>query len=389
MKKLLFNVILVLLLISFPCSYRFNEPQNIFAETRQDIEKNKLDKLKTTLNEQHEKIQKKQYRELRYLREFSEIEFAIALKRKNLLLAELMMGKLENDIHVTQAEIGKLNLNLNQKQQYIQKRLEDLFKVSRQPLIAVLLSKESMVDIYRQLEYLRVLVKKDEDYAREYGKIVRFWLERKKTLEQVKMDAVIHRQEIWPQKEGLKNDLARRENFLSGLKKSPSKYKGFLKEIQRCREMLHEQVARANCNAKGPGLESEKAKLELQFPVSESLLKNQKNKWVKDKFHPVGGGLEFFLPEGTEIQSIGPGVVCFADWFIGFGNVIIIDHGNRWVSLYAYCEYLQVEQGETVDSGQLIGYIGDSSSLRGFALYFELLLDNRLNPPLDVFGIKF
>jgi len=72
-----------------------------------------------------------------------------------------------------------------------------------------------------------------------------------------------------------------------------------------------------------------------------------------------------------------------------YRNVIIIDHGNRWVSLYAYCEYLQVEQGETVDSGQLIGYIGDSSSLRGFALYFELLLDNRLNPPLDVFGIKF
>jgi len=359
------------------------------ADSIIELEKQELQKLKNTINKQIEIIQKRRYRNLKYVKEFSEIEFAVALKRKNVLLSELMLKKYEKDIHSIQAEIGKLKLNRQKKQKFLQKRIKDLFKISKQPLLASLLSKESIGDIYYQLEYLRMLVKNDQLYVREYEKLLKFWIEKKQTLEKLKMTAVVSKQEIWPQKEGLKEDLTRRKQFFSNLKKNPTVYRKFLDEMKYCHQMLHTQLSDSEGSSQGQGLDQITAEKKLPLPLDSNLLKNQKNYWRKNRFHPVGGGIEFFVPEGSEILAAASGKICFADWFIGFGNTVIIDHGKNWFSLYTFCSSLEVDKNDTVDAGQLIAYVGDSSSLRGFALYFELIHENNLVLPMDAFGIKF
>ncbi|OGL42984.1 MAG: hypothetical protein A2161_04675, partial [Candidatus Schekmanbacteria bacterium RBG_13_48_7] len=388
-SKFYVSVLIIIILGSVGSVYKIFHPKPVFGESTIETEKQKLLKLKTTINEQIEKIQKKQFRKLKHLREFSEIDFAIALKRKNIFLSELMLEKLEKDIHSVQAEIGKLKLTKQYQQEYYKKRIKDLYKISRQPLLALLLSKESMHDIYLQLEYLQMLVKKDQHYVKDYEKLVKFWFGKKQAMETMKMDAVVSRQEIWPQKEGLQNDLDRREQFLSNLKENPDVYHQFLDELKQSNEIFHSQISEMKCNPEGLGLAEIVSKRELLFPVDINLLKNPKKYWLKDRLHPVGGGIEFFLPEGTPVYSVGAGITCFSDWFIGFGNVVVIDHGQNWFSVYIHCSSLQVENGDVIEPGQLIAYVGDSSSLRGFAMYFELIHDNMLISPMESFGIKF
>jgi murein hydrolase activator len=74
---------------------------------------------------------------------------------------------------------------------------------------------------------------------------------------------------------------------------------------------------------------------------------------------------------GSPVYAIASGRVAYADWLRGFGLLMVIDHGDGYLSLYGHCERLEVGEGEWVDSAKQIGVSGDTSDL-GPGLHFEL-----------------
>ncbi len=93
--------------------------------------------------------------------------------------------------------------------------------------------------------------------------------------------------------------------------------------------------------------------------------------------HP---GLDIEGRNGDDIRSVFDGRVVFASWMRGYGLTAILEHGGGLLSIYAHASALLVEPGEEVLRGQLLGTIGDTGSLRGPFLYFELRRDGR---PID------
>jgi len=86
-------------------------------------------------------------------------------------------------------------------------------------------------------------------------------------------------------------------------------------------------------------------------------------------------------PLGAPIQAIFSGVVVYSGWYTGFGQLLLIDHGQGHHSLYAHLDKLTREKGDRVQAGDLVGYLGDTGSLRGPQLYFELRQDRKpINP---------
>lgn len=83
-------------------------------------------------------------------------------------------------------------------------------------------------------------------------------------------------------------------------------------------------------------------------------------------------GLTYLVESGTDVHSIGDGLVVAARRFPGFGKVIIVDHDGDYHSLYAHLEGFEVDEGDRVDSRQIIGRSGESGSLEGPKLYFEM-----------------
>lgn len=75
---------------------------------------------------------------------------------------------------------------------------------------------------------------------------------------------------------------------------------------------------------------------------------------------------------GEEVRSVAPGRVVFADWMRGFGNLIIVDHGGDYLSIYGNNESLFRQAGETVASGDAIARVGSSGGSAESGLYFEL-----------------
>jgi septal ring factor EnvC (AmiA/AmiB activator) len=64
--------------------------------------------------------------------------------------------------------------------------------------------------------------------------------------------------------------------------------------------------------------------------------------------------------------------VLFADWLKGYGNLIIINHGNQYYSLYGHTEELFKQKGDPVEEREVIATVGETSSLNGPCLHFEI-----------------
>ena len=82
-------------------------------------------------------------------------------------------------------------------------------------------------------------------------------------------------------------------------------------------------------------------------------------------------GVDYAAPTGTPAQTVGDGVVSFAGWQGGYGNVVEVRHGNGHSSLYAHLSKIHVRVGQTVQKGQTIGAVGSTGWSTGPHLHFE------------------
>ncbi|MGC3997907.1 MAG: peptidoglycan DD-metalloendopeptidase family protein [Anaeromyxobacter sp.] len=97
-------------------------------------------------------------------------------------------------------------------------------------------------------------------------------------------------------------------------------------------------------------------------------------KVVNPKFDTVTvqNGVDIGAPAGAPVRAVAPGRVVHAGWFKGYGNLVILDHGEGYHTLVAHLGAMQVAMGEEVEAGRVLGTVGDSGSLKGAYLYFEV-----------------
>ncbi len=98
---------------------------------------------------------------------------------------------------------------------------------------------------------------------------------------------------------------------------------------------------------------------------------------------PSWKGIFIRSQEGAEVKAIAPGRVVFAEWLRGFGNLLIIDHGQQYLSIYGNNEALLKQPGDTVKTGDVLATVGNSGGNPETGLYFELRYQGRPFDPLS------
>ena len=111
--------------------------------------------------------------------------------------------------------------------------------------------------------------------------------------------------------------------------------------------------------------------------------------------HPIHGtwrrhlGTDYAAPTGTKVRTVGDGVVDFAGWQNGFGNVIFIKHANTsHVTVYAHLSRIDVKKGQRVEQGQNIGAVGSTGWSTGPHLHFEFRVNGVHQDPQSVIAAK-
>ncbi|HEY6864707.1 MAG TPA: peptidoglycan DD-metalloendopeptidase family protein, partial [Burkholderiales bacterium] len=97
---------------------------------------------------------------------------------------------------------------------------------------------------------------------------------------------------------------------------------------------------------------------------------------------PMWKGLFIRAPAGAEVRAVAGGRVVFADWLRGFGNLLILDHGDAYLTIYGNNESLLRQVGDVVRTGEVIATTGNSGGSQNSGIYFELRHEGRPFDPL-------
>ncbi len=175
---------------------------------------------------------------------------------------------------------------------------------------------------------------------------------------------------------------AEKTETLKLLQKEESLRRRLVQELTQSRQRLGQVIsAIAGLPAQGKGFRKRRgrlpppvrgARIEIPFGVQ----KDQRFKTVTRH-----AGVDLRAPLGTAVTAVFAGQVVFAKQFEGYGLLVIIDHGAGYFSLYAHLSQLAVTKGNPVLAGQIVGKLGDTGSLKGPYLYFEVREDGRAVDP--------
>jgi murein DD-endopeptidase MepM/ murein hydrolase activator NlpD len=151
----------------------------------------------------------------------------------------------------------------------------------------------------------------------------------------------------------------------------------------------HEAVWFGEDNSKGAyyGFDGQSSRLAF---LSSPLEFSRVSSGYGMRFHPVLGrnkvhlGVDYAAPTGTPVRTIADGVVSFAGWQRGYGNVIEIDHSGKKSTLYAHLSRIDVKEGARVAQGDFIGAVGSTGMSTGPHLHFEFLDNGVHQDPLAI-----
>jgi murein DD-endopeptidase MepM/ murein hydrolase activator NlpD len=95
----------------------------------------------------------------------------------------------------------------------------------------------------------------------------------------------------------------------------------------------------------------------------------------------VRTGIDIEAAEGTPIRAVAPGAVAYRGWLKGYGNLLVLDHGDGYYTLYAHASQILVDEGDQVKGGELVGRVGETGSVEGPRLHFEVRYQSRAEDP--------
>ncbi len=141
-------------------------------------------------------------------------------------------------------------------------------------------------------------------------------------------------------------------------------------EIALDRRMSHIQE-RGSSDLKGTSFSDYKGR--LMIPVKGEVISEYGPAMTGDyKSYTFQKGIDIRVERGEPVKSVFKGKIMFAQWLKGYGNLVIVDHGDHYYTLYAHVEEIFKQEGERVETGEVIATAGDTGSIKGLCLHFEL-----------------
>ncbi len=336
---------------------RLSEEKNGMEELLADIEKHygeTASSLKTQLiiiEQQRQGIARIQQEIKSYKREIDSLNNELVGQVK----AAYLMGQEQ-----------RLKLILNQQDPVISSRIMIYFNYINKERLKNLSNKEAAVKLLGQLDQQ----KKTETELLQQN------LEQKKA-EQALLDQ--DRKQRSKLLVKLKQDYSSNEHQLSQLQENEISLKNLMNSLPITDEELAVNVSQNKTQVQGNNEfkgDFSTLKSSLPWPIKGRLVQT----FGSPRADGQWDGVLIEANEGTEIKAVAEGKVVYAEWLKGYGMLTIIDHGNGYMSLYAFNQSLYKHTGEWIEAGDVIATVGQSGGRNQAGLYFGI---RQNNTPLD------
>lgn len=350
------------------------EPSEKEIEKLIQGEKSELELLKKKIKKQAREISSMGKKESKILKTLGKLDIKKKIRERELKIYRwnIKMNKKEMDRISRKMKLtGKA---LSQQENRLGKRLRALYKEGKMFPLKVLFSAEDYGDLIQKMKYLRVQMSHDSRIFENYGKRLNELEDERKKLITAKVKLTSFESAALVKKNETDQEKNKKSKFLNKIKGKRIYFIQSRKELLKASENLNQLISRLEKKrSAGEGLSLADKKGRLHYPVRGKII-NRFGR-VRDKqfgTHIINNGLNLKVKKGTDVYPIFHGSVLFADSLEGYGNLIIVGHGDNYHSLYGHLEKMYVQVGDYVREHQAIGLSGDTGSLVGETLYLEL-----------------
>lgn len=390
-KKVLRRKVLLIFLIGLSVLFLMLTPDLSEAKkaTTQDIpnlrkqiqkERSALKKLNSEIKKKKKKQSEAKKKERSILSALERIDRRSRLYRKEARLLEAEIGEKEKEGERLSAKIVTLKEEIEKSRHLIAKRLRTLYKEKQSGGLKILFTSKDYPDLLRTLFYLNTAAKKEGEILSKFKTNHAELSKKKERLQTLKDRLLTDRSDLAEKLSKSRGERRKKKRFLSRVKRERSLYKKAISEMtgasQRVRSLItrlqKEKKAQASASVKS-SVKFSRARGRLTWP-NEGRIVSRYGRQKHPKFDTMINkkGIELSPGKGNAVRNIFDGTVVYADWFRGYGMMIMIDHGENYYSLYAHLEKLLVGIGDRVKTRRVIGQIGGTGLSQGSKLYFEI-----------------
>jgi len=312
-------------------------------------------------------------REAGVLGDVTRMDAQIALRRAQLTEVTLRLSDTEARLAASENELSAIAAERERRAPLLAARLRELYKRGPAGLLARALAPMGNTSGLDGFRYASYLSRRDASQMAAWRDVSKRLGDERQVLAAERVRWASLRSEASRRESALSAGRAERASLLARIRGDREQHERAFGELAEAARSLGRLVESFDDATPHVGLDVRKFRGLLDWPATGPL-SAKFGTVIHPRFktevpHP---GWDIDAPEGQPFRAVFDGRVAYAAPLSGYGLTVVVDHGNGIVSVYAHAGVLQVASGDDVVRGQDLGKVGDSGSLRGPYLYFEL-----------------
>lgn len=358
-------VLWMLINFSFPASFATDFAADTLNPQLQRLESqiNELQKQMRTNRSEHDRLQSSLETNEESIGKLSERLETLneALNDKQQTLSDLK--------HKQQQQVSQLQMH----RQILAQQIRSAYVIGRQDYLKLWLNQENPSAVGRVLMYYEYVNKSRIQQIQDIKEILLNIesLERDISVENKELNQLVARQT--QEKRNLELSRTERQHILDELAKTLENQQKHLSQLQEDKSNLQNLLGNLGEISKNLPKQQGKPFTLQRGELLTPVVGNLQHQFGDERIgHLKWQGILFGATTGQKIQAIAAGRVAFAQWFRNLGLLVIIDHGEGYMSLYAHTQSIYVKTGDWVDKGAFIASVGNSGGQKEAGLYFEI-----------------
>jgi len=339
-------------------------------------------KLQERLAEEKKKLGAAHARERSVLNELDDVNTRLTKVEEDLRKSRRNLRQTEAAIEESTRNITQTKNNIDRQRTWIRRKLRSMNRLGYGgDTLTQILSAEDVTQLMRTWKYLEHITRYEHRIIQAYGENLRKQEEEQKKLERLRAELKAREQKVRAAENELAEAKKAKEDILHAVRNEKATRQKMISELAEASRRMLEIIRQSAQTDDYAGKGFPQLKGRLMWP-SEGRIAVPYGSQKDPRFDtPVfRNGIHIQTDASADVRSIYAGKVIFADWFKGFGQLIIINHGNGYHTLYGNLSEIFSKVGDIIRENQVIGKVGTSVVINAPGIYFEIRYRGK---PLD------
>jgi len=327
-------------------------------------------------------------RELRRLRgeeksllgEVEQLELLVRLRSAELRELQLVLQRNQAQMETTGKRVRELETSVAATRPQLAAHARALYKLGELSYLRLLLSVDRPSDFFRGYRFVSALARRDNERMAGFRADLEALSAERSELERRAREATALRGQLENARRGLETQRQRKTELLTAIVEKKEMHAAYVVELEQAEGQLRRLLEGLGEGDVAVPVSAFRGA--LLWPAAGSLRSGfGRHKHPRFDTYTVQNGIEIDAPPDSPVRAVYEGTVVFADRFRGYGLMVVVDHGGKHHSLYAHLADTNVEVGQKLAGGDVLGSVGTGTE--GAGLYFEMRFQGKPEDPLE------